>query len=161
MRVQSIQENLSRQIRALELLSSLLQEEFADLRERRPQDVSALEISIQELIRQVAVERKCLRATIHEAYPGKKRVREIVQELNAEDAQTLSDQLLDLDRTEQVCAIQADKNRQLAMGLYDQSLKLLKHLHQAIEPGKSDLYSRRGRYAKSQQAQANVFTGRF
>ncbi|MDR3641468.1 MAG: flagellar export chaperone FlgN [Humidesulfovibrio sp.] len=158
--IQSIQENLSRQTRALELLSSLLEEEFADLCERRPHDVSALEISIQELMRQIALERKSLRAKIETAYPGKKRVHEVVETLNGEDAQKLSDQLMDLDRAEQVCAIQADKNRQLAMGLYDQSLKLLKQLHQAIEPGKSDLYSRRGRFAKSIQPQASVFRGR-
>lgn len=157
--IKSIQENLTRQIRALELLSSLLEEEFADLRDRKPQDVSVLELSIQELMRQIAVERRTLRAMIQNAYPGKARVREVAQELNAEDAQALSDQLADMDRAEQVCAIQADKNRQLAMGLYDQSLTLLKRLHQAIEPGKSDMYSRRGRYAKSQQPQVSMFRG--
>jgi len=158
--IQSIKENLSRQTRALELLSSLLEEEFADLRERRPQDVSALEFSIQDLMRQIAVERKALRALIGAAYPGKQRVHEVVQTLSGEEAQALSAQLKDIDRAEQICAIQADKNRQLAMGLYDQSLKLLKRLHQAIEPGKSDLYSRRGRFAKSMQPQASVFRGR-
>lgn len=158
--IRSIKENLSRQIRALALLSSLLEEEFADLCERRPHNVSTLEFSIQELMRQIALERQSLRAIIHAAYPGKKRVREVVQELTGDDAEALSVLLQDLDRAEQMCAIQADKNRQLAMGLYDQSLKLLKHLHQAIEPGKSDLYSRRGRFAKSLQPQASVFHGR-
>jgi len=158
--IQSIQANLSRQIRALELLFDLMEEEFADLCARRPQNVSALEFSIQELMRQIAMERQSLRAIIHAAYPGKKRVREIVQDLDSEDAEKLSEQLKNLDRVEQLCAIQADKNHQLAMGLYDQSLKLLKQLHRAIEPGKSDLYSRRGRFAKSMQPQASVFHGR-
>ncbi|MDP2847348.1 MAG: flagellar export chaperone FlgN [Humidesulfovibrio sp.] len=157
--IKNIQENLTRQIRALELLSSLLEEEFADLCDRKPQDVSVLELSIQELMRQIAVERRTLRAMIQRAYPGKVRVREVAQELNAEDAQVLSDQLAAMDRVEQICAIQADKNRQLAMGLYDQSLDLLKRLHQAIEPGKSDMYSRRGRYAKSMQPQVSMFRG--
>jgi len=155
-----IQENLSRQLRALELLFSLLEEEFADLCDRKPQDVSAIEISIQELMRQVAMERKSLRAMIGAAYPGKQRVHEVVKALDGEAAAVLSTQLKDLDRAEQLCAIQADKNRQLAMGLYDQSMRLLKRLHQAIEPGKSDLYSRRGRFAKSMQPQASVFRGR-
>lgn len=157
--IKRIQENLTRQIRALELLSSLLEEEFADLRDRKPQDVSVLELSIQELMRQIAVERKTLRAMIQTNYPGKARVSEVAQDLDAEDARILSGQLTDMDRAEQVCAIQADKNRQLAMGLYDQSLNLLKRLHQAIEPGKSDMYSRRGRYAKSQQPQVSMFRG--
>lgn len=156
----SIQENLTRQTRALELLASLQAEEFAELCARRPQEVSALEISIQELMRQIAQERKSLRALIQAAYPGKLRVREIVDGLSAEEAQFLNQQLRDLDRAEQMCAIQGDKNRQLVMGLYDQSLTLLKRLHQAIEPGKSDMYSRRGRFARSQQPQTSVFRGR-
>jgi hypothetical protein len=158
--IRNITENLSRQIRALELLSSLLEEEFADLRERRPHDVSAIEISIQELMRQIALERKSLRGMISAAYPGKNRVREVAETLNDEQAGVLSGLLADLDRSEQVCAIQADKNRQLAMGLYDQSMRLLKQLHQSIEPGKSDLYSRKGRFARSMQPQASVFRGR-
>lgn len=157
--IASIQENLTRQIRALELLSSLLEEEFADLRDRRPQDVSVLELSIQELMRQIAVERRSLRAMIEATYPGKQRVSEVAQALDAEAAKALSDRLAELDRAEQTCAIQADMNRQLAMGLYDQSLDLLKRLHQAIEPGKSDMYSRRGRFAKSQQPQMSMFRG--
>lgn len=157
--IASIQENLTRQIRALELLSSLLEEEFADLRDRKPQDVSILELSIQELMRQVAVERRSLRGLIQAKYPGKQRVSEVAQGLEPGVAQSLSEQLAILDRAEQTCAIQADMNRQLAMGLYDQSLKLLKQLHQAIEPGKSDTYSRRGRFARSPQPQVSMFRG--
>ncbi|HWR04754.1 MAG TPA: flagellar export chaperone FlgN [Humidesulfovibrio sp.] len=157
--IQSIQENLTRQIRALELLSSLLEEEFADLRDRKPQDVSILELSIQELMRQIAGERKSLRSLIETTYPGKQRVSEVAQSLAPEVAQALSGQLAVLDRAEQTCAIQADMNRQLAMGLYDQSLNLLKQLHQAIEPGKSDMYSRRGRFARSAQPQVSMFRG--
>lgn len=158
--IRSIKENLTRQTRALELLSSLLEEEFADLCDRKPQEVSALEISIQELMRHIALERRSLRSIISAEHPGKVRVHELLDTLSGEAAQALSEQLAGLDRAEQICAIQADKNRQLAMGLYDQSLKLLKNLHQAIEPGKSDLYSRRGRFAKSLQPQSNVFRGR-
>lgn len=155
-----IQENLTRQIRALELLFSLLEEEFADLCARNPQDVSALEISIQELMRQIASERQSLRGLIGRASPGKLRVRELLEGLNDDEAAALSSGMAALDRAEQLCAIQADKNRQLAMGLYDQSMQLLKQLHQAVEPGKSDMYSRRGRFAKSLQPQNSVFRGR-
>jgi hypothetical protein len=158
--IQSMQENLTRQVRALELLSTLLEEEFAELCARRPQEVSILEISIQELMRQVAQERQSLRALIGRSFPGKKRVREVMEAISAEGAQALSALLADLDRAEQICAMQADKNRQLAMGFYDQSMRLLKQLHQAIEPGKSDMYSRRGRFAKSLQPQASIFRGR-
>jgi hypothetical protein len=158
--ITAIQENLTRQIRALQLLSSLLEEEFADLCARKPHEVSELEISIQELMRQIAQERQSLRGFINRVAPGKARLREILAGLDAEQAAALSQSMATLDRAEQICAIQADKNRQLVMGLYDQSMKLLKQLHQAIEPGKSDMYSRRGRFAKSLQPQNSVFRGR-
>lgn len=158
--IRSIQENLTRQICALELLSSLLEEEFADLCKRKPHDVSVLEFSIQELMRQIALERKSLRGFIAALAPGKTRVRDLLGSLSGEEAQALSAQLARMDRAEQICAIQADKNRQLVMGLYDQSLHILKRLHSALEPGKSDLYSRQGRFAKAMQPQVNVFRGR-
>lgn len=157
--IATIQENLTRQIRALELLSTLLEEEFSYLLARKPHDVSELELSIQELMRQIALERRSLRGVISGAYPGMSRVAEVARGLSAEQAQALTALLADLDRAEQVCAIQADKNRQLVLGLYDQSLSLLKRLHKAIEPGKSDVYSRRGRYADTRTPQASVFRG--
>ncbi len=155
-----IQENLTRQLRALELLSSLLQEEFAHLRDRKPHEVSALEISIQELMRQLAVERKSLRRAISAWRPGMARVREVMMTLEPEQAKGLNQLLHDLDRAEQSCAMQADMNRQLVMGLFDQSMKLLKRLQQAIEPGRAEVYSRHGCYAKTRQSQASVFRGR-
>lgn len=155
-----IQENLTRQLRALELLSSLLEEEFAHLRDRKPHDVSALEISIQELMRQLAAERRSLRRSIGAWRPGMARVREVMMTLDPAESRRLGELLQALDRAEQSCAMQADMNRQLVMGLYDQSMKLLKHLQQAIEPGRADVYSRRGCYAKTRQAQASVFRGR-
>jgi|GEM_PF-473745 len=155
-----IQENLTRQLRALELLSTLLKEEFAHLRDRQPHEVSALEISVQELMRQLALERRSLRRAINAWRPGMLRVREVMMTLSQDEAQGLNELLHSLDRAEQVCAVQADMNRQLVMGLYDQSMQLLKRLQQAIEPGRADVYSRRGRYAKTRQAQASVFNGR-
>lgn len=158
--IRYVEENLSRQIHALELLASLLEEEFADLRDRKPQEVSALEFSIQDLMRQIAMERKSLRGMIGATFPGMSRVREVARSLTGEAAESLATLLRVLDRQEQLCAIQADKNRQLAMGLYDQSIRLLKQLHQAVDPGRTGMYSRSGRYAHSQQSQASVFNGR-
>lgn len=158
--IRVIQENLTRQTRALELLSALLEEEFSELMGRKPQDVSVLEISIQELMRQLAAERLSLRRVIAGAWPGRERVREVMAALSNEEAAGLSELLQLLDRTEQSCAIQADKNRLLALGLYDQSLQLLQELHSRVEPGKADVYSRRGRYAKATSPQASFFRGR-
>jgi flagellar biosynthesis/type III secretory pathway chaperone len=157
--LQLIQANLSRQARALELLSALLEEEFAALMERRPQDVSSLELSVQDLMRQLVVERMQLRRFISAGYPGLERLRDVLGKLPAEDAAKLSDDLAELDKTEQLCAMQADKNRQLALGLYDQSMQLLTLLHKSIQPS-ADMYGKRGRFAKAPQGQASFFSGR-
>ncbi|PKN09782.1 MAG: flagellar biosynthesis protein FlgN [Deltaproteobacteria bacterium HGW-Deltaproteobacteria-8] len=158
--LQLIQANLSRQVRALELLSSLLEEEFAALMDRRPQDVSVLEISVQNLMRQLVTERMQLRRFISAGYPGLVRLRDVLAELSAEATTQISADLLDLDKVEQLCAMQADKNRQLALALFDQSMEVLTHLHKAIQPNRSDVYGKRGRFAKPAQGQASFFSGR-
>lgn len=159
--IRMIQENLSRQACALEMLSSLLEEEFSGLMNRKPQEVSILELSIQELMRQLAAERISLRGHISASFPGMARVHEVMATLPEAEAAGLGELLQSIDRAEQLCAIQADKNRHFALGLYDQSLQLLQELHRSIEPGKSDVYSRRGRYAKTTQTQPTMVHGRF
>ncbi|MBA4356379.1 MAG: flagellar biosynthesis protein FlgN [Desulfovibrio sp.] len=158
--LQLIQANLSRQVRALELLSSLLEEEFAALMGRQPQEVSSLELSVHDLMRQLVAERMQLRRFISAEYPGLERLRDVLAQLPDEAAAKLNADLADLDRAEQLCAMQADKNRQLALGLYDQSLQLLTHLHKAMQPNRSDVYGKRGRFAKPPQGQASFFSGR-
>ena len=53
----SLHASLHRQAKALELLCQLLEEEYGILLSRRADDVAGLEFSIQELIRQLAVEK--------------------------------------------------------------------------------------------------------
>jgi len=151
---------LSRQVRALELLSSLLEEEFAALMGRKPQEVSVLELAVQDLMRQLVAERFQLRRFISVAYPGLERMRDVMAKLPAETAAKISADLADMDKSEQLCAMQADKNRQLALGLFDQSMQLLTHLHNAIQPKRGDVYGKRGRYAKPPQGKANFFSER-
>ncbi|MBU1229165.1 MAG: flagellar protein FlgN [Proteobacteria bacterium] len=158
--LQLIQANLSRQVRALELLSSLQEEEFAALMARQPQEVSSLELSVQDLMRQLVAERLQLRRFISAGYPGLERLRDVLALVPAETAARINADLADLDRGEQVCAMQADKNRQLVLGLFDQSMQLLTHLHKSIQPNRSDVYGKRGRFTKPPQGQASFFSGR-
>lgn len=158
--LQLIQANLSRQVRALELLALLLEEEFAALMSREPQNVSVLELSVHDLMRQLVAERFQLRRFISVGYPGMERLRDIMAQLPAEAAARISDDLALLDKAEQLCAMQADKNRQLALGLFDQSMQLLTHLHSAIQPKRGEGYGKRGGYAKPPQCKASFFSGR-
>ncbi|MES9994955.1 flagellar export chaperone FlgN [Desulfovibrio aminophilus] len=146
-----IQENLSRQQRALVLLAELLDEEFSYLKSGKPQDVSRIEISIQELLRQLAMERVSLRSQVQSIVPGAKRVREILDSVPVEEGDALRDLLLKLDGLEQLCARQAAKNQNLVLALFDQSRKLLNFLQEKIQP-KGTAYSAKGRMARASNA---------
>ncbi|WP_449242651.1 flagellar protein FlgN [Desulfovibrio sp.] len=150
-----VQENLSRQHRALGLLSELLDEEFSYLKGGKPQDVSRIEISIQELLRQLAVERVSLRGLVQAVAPGAKRVREILDAVPSKEAEALRDLLLRLDGMEQACARQAAKNQNLVLALFDQSRKLLNFLQEKIQP-KGTAYSAKGRMARASNAPSLV-----
>jgi flagellar biosynthesis/type III secretory pathway chaperone len=154
-----IEEILARQERALLLLKDLLEEEFSLLAERKPQSVSQIELSIQELLRQIANERACLKRAVKAVKPVAERVRELYDGLVSEDRQRIEGRLQGLDRLEQRCAVQASKNQELAFGLFDQSRSLLEFLHNEIRPKNSNAYSAKGRLAQSEN-QALFLRGR-
>lgn len=145
--LERIHANLDRQNKALALLFTLLEEEFSLLRNREAPEVSRIEFSIQELLRQIAVERSSLREMVGAMKPGAKRLAALLPGLPAEEAAALSASLRRIDRAEQVCAVQAEKNTIMAQALAEQSRSLLNYLHQEIQPKSADTYSGRGRYA--------------
>ncbi|HBE94275.1 MAG TPA: flagellar biosynthesis protein FlgN [Desulfovibrio sp.] len=153
-----IQENLSRQLKALGLLEELLEEEFSYLKTSKPQAVSRVEISIQELMRQLTVERLSLRALVQEVQPGAKRVREILDGLEPEQGEALRTILSDLDHAEQVCARRAAKNQNLVLALFQQSRNLLQYLQDRILP-KGTAYAASGRMARA-ASNPTLVTGR-
>lgn len=142
-----IQENLSRQLRAMLLLKALLEEEFSLLTQRQTVQVSGLDLSIQELLRQVAVERHALRRLVADVQPRAKRVREVLELMPAELAVETVRLLDGMERTEQECSRQAQRNRTMVLGLHDQSRALLDFLQRQIQPKNTGAYSRRGRMA--------------
>lgn len=153
-----IQENLSRQLKALGLLEELLEEEFSYLKTSQPQSVSRVEISIQELMRQLTVERLCLRAAVQEVKPEAKRVREILPEIGQEQADALRGILAGLDQAEQACARRAAKNQNLVLALHQQSRNLLQFLQDRIQP-KGTAYAASGRMARA-ASNPTLVTGR-
>jgi len=145
--IATIRENLARQEKAMGLLTGLLQEEFSLLREGKPQDVTGLEMSIQELIRQIAEERAQLKATVL-AWKGEAvRLNVLVAELPEADRAPLEAHIGAIDALEQSCARQADKNSRLALALFDQSRNLLQYIHDQITPKRTEVYARNGKYA--------------
>lgn len=145
--LERIHANLDRQSKALALLFTLLEEEFSLLRNREAPEISRIEFSIQELLRQIAAERSSLRGLVALMKPGAKRLAALLPGLPAEEAAALSTALRRIDRGEQACAVQAEKNTIMAQALAEQSRSLLNYLHQEIQPKSADTYSGRGRYA--------------
>ena len=154
-----IEENLVRQNKAMLLLSLLLEEEFSRLMQSNPQSVSQIELSIQELMRQIAVERASLRRKVGAIQDGAQRTNELFPLMEDDMRKGFESMLAMMDETEQKCAVQAAKNGELAMALYDQSQKLLSFMHDQVKPKNTVAYGASGKYAQAPN-QARLLTGR-
>lgn len=150
-----ITHNLTRQFKGLELLSSLLEEEFQLLFNRDTDAVTALEFSIHELLRQIAVERMDLKNTMQGT-----RLLEYATLLPEEDGETVRRLYHLIDALEQRCSRQATHNTELSLALLDQSQDLLVFLHNQIQPKQPHCYGQHGRL-REYRAQAAIFTGRY
>ena len=149
-----IHSNLTRQFKGLELLVSLLEEEFDLLCKRDTDAVATLEFSVHELLRQIAQERDALKKSI-EGSTLKEYAGMLPDEQGAE---TLRLYHL-IDALEQRCSRQASYNTELSLALMDQSQSLLVHLHRQIAPRQPDRYGAGGRMVK-ERPQAAIYSGR-
>jgi hypothetical protein len=157
--IERITSNLERQERGLELLKQLLGEEFSHLMNRSPQDVGGVEFSIQELLRQIAVEREELAALV-QAWGGRKdRLSKVVDAMSTPEAEVLRAALGRISSAEQECAAQSAMNAETAIGLAEQNRELITFLQAEILPKTESTYSRNGRWHKESAASA-VFRGR-
>lgn len=137
-------QNLHRQQKALEVLETLLAEEFAELRERKPESITAIEFSIHELMRQIANERTALKNAM-----GGQRLADVLQILADEEQAELNGLLKRIDTLEKRCSRQASMNAELALALHDQSQSLLSHLQHQIQPRNHATYGKTGAYTQS------------
>ena len=128
-----ILENLTRQAQALKVLLLLHEEEFAHLREFRPQSVGALEFSIQELMRQILSERRNIRAMMAEINPAATRLREL-SEVFGDSWPAMAERLEAIDALEQSTAKQAEKSYALALALFDQSSGYVEFFKKELTP---------------------------
>jgi len=156
---QVIEENLVRQNKAMMLLLILLEEEFTRLMSSKPQSVSQIELSIQELMRQIAIERASLRRKVGKLVEGAVRVRDLYLIMDDDTRENFQTMIKMLDDTEQKCGVQASKNNEMAMALFDQSKGLLDFMHDQIKPKNTHAYAASGRYAQAANS-ARLLTGR-
>lgn len=152
---QRIYESLFRQSKALDLLRDLLEEEYRALLSRDTDGVVALEFSIQELIRQLAVEK----GTVIKALQGG-RVLDYAQLLPEEQATALRELFMSVDTAEQGASRQASRNTQLSLALLDQSSRTLQALTSQAMPPRAETYGRRGGMKYQAHPQAALISGR-
>ena len=150
-----IQGNLTRQFKALELLQSLLAEEFELLCKRDTDAVSALEFSIHELLRQLAVERVELKSSVQGI-----SILEYAGLLPDDEGQEVRRLYHIIDSLEQHCSRQATQNTEVSLALLDQSQALLSFLYSQISHQPEHLYSSAGRIRQDRPGAA-IYSGRF
>ncbi|MDR1686222.1 MAG: flagellar protein FlgN [Desulfovibrio sp.] len=150
-----IRGNLHRQFKALELLASLLEEEFELLCAHDTDAVSALEFSIHELLRQIVDERTTLKRTIQGA-----TVAEYAGMLPDEEGQEILRLHTLIDALEQQSSRRASRNAELSLALLDQSRSLVLFLHEQIAPKRTLCYGAGGRL-KEYRPEAAMYSGRY
>ncbi len=146
--------NLNRQTKGMHLLLALLKEEFAYLTERRMDDVTSMEFSIHELIRQLHRERH----EVIRALQGV-RVTEYARMLPPEEKEQMLALARELDGVEQACARQSTQNTELSLALLDQGQELLDFFYSNAVPEQADTYNPRGAMDK-QRPSAALLSGR-
>ncbi len=158
-----ILENLTRQKKAMELLTTFLEEEFQQLVDRNPSEVSRIELSVQELYRQIASERISLLGLINSISSGATKLSQVLDFFSPEEAGEIEKGVDLVSQDEQVCVRQAGENQRLVAGLYDQRTKSLQFIHSKLQPQNKTTYGANGRYSKvsSASTQATFVRGRF
>lgn len=165
--LQQVKNNLIRQHKALQLLYSLLREEFDNLVSRDKSKLARQELAVQELMRQLAIEksdlsRLCKQGLAEKGLPeAKGPFVAYLSSLPEEMQGPLEVQIQGLKQQEKACASQAMLNADLVMGLLDQSRRLLDFMRQTISNSlPKDTYTRDGGY-HTVQCQPVAIRGRF
>ncbi len=137
-----ITDSLTRQTKGSQLLTILLQEEYALLRASKPDQVAALELTIQELIRQLVREREFLLRILRAG--GFAKLRPYLDTLDETARVGVETTLARLSDFEQTSARQATINADLAMALWTQSGELLRHFQNKVAPRERNTYTAKG-----------------
>lgn len=152
---QIINDSLNRQDKALDLLGDLLREEYEILLGRDTNAIVSLEFSIQELIRQIAVEKTLVIRSLN----GMK-VADYAMSLPPAECENIQKLFQAVDNGEQAVSRQASRNAQLSLALLDQSARALQALTSQVVPPPTGVYSRNGDISRSGHPQAALISGR-
>lgn len=131
--------SLHRQEKGLELLYTLLRQEYRNICDRKMTLVSHQEFAIQELIRQLVEEKEFI-IRLLKGIP----LATYAESLSEEARTPLLERLGRLDVAEQTTSRQAARNSQLVLALLDQNGKSMQTLFKEAVPEVALVYGRRG-----------------
>ncbi len=147
--------SLSRQLKALELLKSLMEEEYSLLITNQVDKITSVEFSIHELLRQLADEKEKVISSL-----GGGRVMNYAQMLPEEQKVALEKLYNAVDVAEQQCARRASRNTEISLALLKQGEVLLKELTKAVTPKTPQGYGKKGAYTTASRPEAVLISGR-
>ena len=149
-----IYRNLDRQTRGLALLYDLMREEYQLLLNRDAEEIMTLELSIHELLRQLAVEKQEVRTLL-----GGGKLMDYAAMLEDAEADALREMYQVADSYEQACARQATMNTEISLALLDLSKETMEFLYSRLAPPVQNTYGRKGGYVES-RPEASLISGR-
>ena len=114
----------------------------------------ALEFSIHELLRQLAVEKQEVRTLL-----GGGKLLDYAAMLDEEQGDALREMYHVADSYEQACARQASLNSELSLALLDVSKETVDFLYSRLVPENTTVYGRGGGYVQS-RPEAALISGR-
>ena len=139
--------SLFRQYEAFKLLHDLLREEHSQMVEKDDsEELAKHELSIQELLRQLAREKEEVHFCVGSHGFPENRVSDILHLFSEEEREKISWLLDELNRLEQNCNKQAEINADIAMALVEQSNSLLEYFNKQLWPDQGDVYSKNAKW---------------
>lgn len=154
---ETVLSGLIRQANGTELLCQLLREEYSLLRAGQPDLVAGLEMSIQELIRQLVREREYLTGCLKAA--GLANLTAFLDGLGESERAVFETWRARTIAHEQDSGRQATVNADLAMALWKQSGALLGHFQNQVAPRERNTYTAKGTW-RDRTATAALVRGR-
>jgi len=149
-----IYRNLDRQTRGLALLYDLMREEYQLLLNREAEEIMTLELSIHELLRQLAVEKQEVRTLL-----GGGKLMDYAAMLEEAEGDAIREMHQVADSYEQACARQATMNTEISLALLDLSKETMEFLYSQLAPPAQNTYGRKGGYVQS-RPEASLISGR-
>ncbi len=138
--------SLKRQIKALDLLHSLLKEEYKILCSTNKEGLSKNQFAIQQLISQLEKEKREILYMLKKDFKREKLIDLLYIIKDNEKSKEVSQLINELKSKEKLCMEQSTVNADLALAHLEQTKELVNFLYEQIKPKEKIVYSRYGKF---------------